>query len=152
MFDWTWLKCQTLVSVETRRVGFEAEDFIAIVLKQFEIVKSEICISSPPLSFLTFLTKYKITRWLVKLKPPIWSICLTYVSHEMLECRRLDGPAAILTKNPEGHPDHVLIINSPHLGRHHVAKLRKLNLSREVSVKLNKRIVYNQILPSQRQG
>ena len=65
------------------------------------------------------------------------------MSHEMLEGRRLDGPAAVLIKNPESHPDHVLIINSPHLGRHHVAELRKLNLARAVCVKLETKDALN---------
>ena len=54
----------------------------------------------------------------------------------MLESFGADGPAAFLVENPEGHPDHVLVIDSPHLGRHHVAELWELNLARAVSVKL----------------
>ena len=58
------------------------------------------------------------------------------MSHEVLEGSRLNGPTAILVKDPEGHPDHVLIIDRPHLGGHHVAELRELNLAGTVGVKL----------------
>ena len=58
------------------------------------------------------------------------------MSHEMLEVFRADGAGAVLVKDPEGHPDHVLVVNGPHLGRHHVAEFRKLNLTRPVCVVL----------------
>ena len=60
--------------------------------------------------------------------------------HEMLESRRLDSATPILVKNPESHPDHVLVIHRPHLGRHHVAELGELYLARKVSVKLKRRL------------
>ena len=61
------------------------------------------------------------------------------MGHEVFESSRLDGPTAILVEDPEGHPDHVLVIDRPHLGGHHVAELRELNLARTVGVKLKKK-------------
>ena len=54
----------------------------------------------------------------------------------MLEVFRADGAGAVLVKDPEGHPDHVLVVDGVHLVRHHVAELWKLNLARTVSVVL----------------
>ena len=62
--------------------------------------------------------------------------CLTYVCHQVLEGAGLDSPPAILVQHPEGHPDHVLVVDCPHLGGHHVAELRELNLSGAICVVL----------------
>ena len=52
----------------------------------------------------------------------------------MLESFGADGPTAVLVKNPEGHPDHVLVVVCIHLVRHHIAELTKLNHTRTISV------------------
>ena len=54
----------------------------------------------------------------------------------MLEVFRADGAGAVLVKDPEGHPDHVLVVDGVHLVRHHVAELWKLDHARAVSVVL----------------
>ena len=61
---------------------------------------------------------------------------VTYVSHQVFEGAGLDGPLAVLVQGPECHPDHVLVIDCPHLGRHHVAELRELDLTGPVRVVL----------------
>ena len=61
---------------------------------------------------------------------------LTYMCHQVFKGAGLDGAPAIFVKDSEGHPDHVLVVNGPHLGRHHVAEFRKLNLTRPVCVVL----------------
>ena len=60
----------------------------------------------------------------------------------MLEGAGFDGSPAVFVKDSEGHPDHVFVVDSPHLGRHHVAELRKLNLTGPVCVVL-KEFVFN---------
>ena len=56
--------------------------------------------------------------------------------HQVLEGAGLDGAPAVFVKDSEGHPYHVFVVDGPHFGRHHVAKLRKLNLTRTVCVVL----------------
>ena len=56
------------------------------------------------------------------------------MSHQVLEGAGLDGAPTVLVEDPEGHPDHVLVIDRPHLRRHHVTELRKVNLTRTISV------------------
>ena len=63
-------------------------------------------------------------------------IIITYMSHAMCEGFSTDSPATILVQDSEGYPDHVLIVNSVHFIRHHVAELWKFNLSGPVSVVL----------------
>ena len=61
---------------------------------------------------------------------------LTYMCHQVFKGAGLDGAPAVFVKHPEGHPDHVFVVDSPHLGRHHVAELGKLDLPGAVCVVL----------------
>ena len=60
------------------------------------------------------------------------------MSHEMFEVLGTDCPGPVLVQHPEGHPDHVRVVDGVHLVRHHVAELGELNHPRPVSVILVK--------------
>ena len=63
-----------------------------------------------------------------------WCKFLTDMCHEMLELTGGDGPTPILIQCPERQLDHLLVLGVAHLVRHHLAELRKLYLSRTISI------------------
>ena len=56
--------------------------------------------------------------------------------HEVFEGAGLDGALAMPVEDPEGHPDHVLVVGAVHLVSHHVAELGELDLTGAVRVVL----------------
>ena len=71
------------------------------------------------------------------------SFIFTYVGHQVLKCFWANGATAVLVKDSEGHPDHVLVVRAVHLVCHHVAELGELNLAGTVRVVLKSEQVYH---------
>ena len=58
----------------------------------------------------------------------------------MFEGGGFDATISFLVQHPEGEADHLLVSNEAHLGPHHITELRKLYVTRIVSVKLEQNI------------